>query len=31
MTLLKTFGVALSLTLILLALMPEGSVFTGSF
>lgn len=29
MTILKAFGVAVSLTLISLALMPGGSVFTG--
>ncbi len=31
MTTLKAFGVAFSLTLISLAMMPEGSFFTGSF
>lgn len=31
MTTLKAFGVAVSLTFISLAMMPGGSVFTGSF
>ena len=30
MTTLKAFGVAVSLTLISLAMMPGGSIFTGS-
>ena len=29
MTMMKAFGVAAFLTLILLAMMPAGSVFTG--
>lgn len=31
MTTLKAFGVAASLTFILLAMMPSGSIFTGGF